>query len=79
MLKIFIDYLRNARGATAVAAYSTRARLHAPVSTPLFWEEVTPKIHADTYNINNLIQRLKQLKTDPWADFFKLKQKIGRN
>jgi len=39
--RIFIDSLRNHRGATSVAAYSTRAKASAPISTPLRWEELS--------------------------------------
>jgi bifunctional non-homologous end joining protein LigD len=67
--KIFIDYLRNGRGATAVAAYSTRARAGAPVSVPLRWEELTNKIRPDTFTVRNLRQRLKALRKDPWQNF----------
>jgi bifunctional non-homologous end joining protein LigD len=74
--KIFIDYLRNGRGATAVAAYSTRARENAPVSTPLDWSELTDAIKADHFTIDNLRQRLDFIGRDPWADFFTIKQKL---
>jgi bifunctional non-homologous end joining protein LigD len=67
--KIFIDYLRNGRGATAVAAYSTRARIGAPVSVPIRWEELTEKLRPDGFNMRNLRQRLKALRKDPWRDF----------
>ncbi len=69
--KIFVDYLRNGRGATAVAAYSTRARAGAPVSTPLAWEELTARIKPNQFTLTNLRQRLARLKSDPWADFRK--------
>lgn len=67
--KIFIDYLRNGRGATAVAAYSTRARAGAPVSVPLRWEELTDSIRPDQFNVRNLGRRLTALRKDPWRDF----------
>jgi bifunctional non-homologous end joining protein LigD len=74
--RIFIDYLRNGRGSTAVAAYSTRARPQAPVSTPLGWEELSEAIRADHFRVDNLRQRLDFLKRDPWFDFFKLRQRL---
>lgn len=74
--KIFIDYLRNGRGATSIAAYSTRSRPGAPVSTPLFWEELETGVRADTWNVRNLPERLESLPADPWADFLKERQSI---
>ncbi len=74
--KIFIDYLRNNRGATSVAAYSTRAKPGAPISTPLSWEELTSKIQSASYTIHNLLQRLNKLKNDPWENYFKTKQTL---
>lgn len=74
--KIFIDYLRNQRGATAIASYSTRRRKGAPVATPIAWQELTAKTRPDMYNIKNLPKRLEKLKKDPWADFFKVRQSI---
>jgi bifunctional non-homologous end joining protein LigD len=74
--RIFIDYLRNGRGATAVAAYSTRALPAASVSTPLAWDELSEEIRADHFRIDNLRQRLDVLKEDPWPEFFTLKQRL---
>ena len=76
--KIFIDYLRNSRGATAVAAYSTRARAGAPVSTPVAWSELGAGLRSDRYTIENLPRRLDTLKKDPWDGFFKLRQGISK-
>lgn len=75
--KIFIDYLRNGRGATAVAPYSTRASSKAPVSTPVSWEELSPAIHSDTFHVSNLPQRLAALKKDPWAGISAVRQSIS--
>nr|WP_084731289.1 DNA ligase D [Microvirga vignae] len=66
--RIFIDYLRNGRGATAVAAYSTRARSGASVSTPLAWDELSASIRPNHFTVDNLPTRLAHMKTDPWAD-----------
>jgi bifunctional non-homologous end joining protein LigD len=74
--KIFVDYLRNDRGATAVAPYSTRARPGAPVSTPIAWKELSPALRSDHFNAGNLPGRLESLKKDPWEGLFDLKQTI---
>jgi bifunctional non-homologous end joining protein LigD len=74
--KIFVDYLRNQRGATAVASYSTRARPGAPVATPLAWDELTTKLKPNQYTIENIHKRLTKSFKDPWKEFFKVKQSI---
>ncbi len=74
--KIFIDYLRNTRGATSVAAYSTRARPGAPVSAPLSWEELGPEMRSDRFTLRNLPERLAALPADPWAGYGEVRQKI---
>ncbi len=66
--KIFIDWLRNTRGATSIAAYSTRARPGAPVSTPVAWDEL-PRTRPDQYTVQTLPRRLESLKKDPWAGY----------
>ena len=66
--RILVDYLRNGRGATAVAPYSTRARAGAPVSMPLSWEELG-EVAPNYFNVANAPARLASLETDPWADF----------
>ncbi len=67
--KILIDYLRNQRGATAVAPYSTRARPGAAVSAPLSWDELGPGIGPAYFTVNNLPARLSALPSDPWQGF----------
>ncbi|MFI5013917.1 MAG: DNA ligase D [Hyphomicrobiales bacterium] len=74
--RIFLDYLRNARGATAVAAYSTRARRGAAVSTPLGWDELSDAVKADHYRVDNITRRLNVLRRDPWDGFFALRQRL---
>jgi bifunctional non-homologous end joining protein LigD len=66
--KILIDYLRNGRGATAVCAYSTRARPNAPVATPIEWKELTAKLRPDQFTIHELPKRIATTE-DPWRDF----------
>jgi bifunctional non-homologous end joining protein LigD len=77
--RIFVDYLRNGRGATAVAAFSTRARDGAPVSTPLAWDELSEALKADHFRIDNLRQRLDFLAADPWDGFFDLRQILPKS
>jgi bifunctional non-homologous end joining protein LigD len=67
--KIFIDYLRNARTATAVCAYSSRARAGAPVSVPLRWDELATDVRGDYFTIRNVPQRLRRLRKDPWNGY----------
>lgn len=67
--KILIDYLRNQRGMTAVAPYSTRARPGAAVSMPLEWDELTPGIGPAYFTVLNTATRLAAIKRDPWTDF----------
>ena len=76
--RIFIDYLRNGRGATAVAPYSTRARAGAPVATPITWTELEGGIHPDQLTVETLPRRLSSLKHDPWDGIAKLKQTLPR-
>jgi bifunctional non-homologous end joining protein LigD len=75
--RIFIDYLRNGRGATAVAAYSTRAKAEATVSAPLTWAEVENGVRSDQFTLLNLPQRLRSFDADPWGDIAAVKQKIS--
>jgi len=66
--RVFVDYLRNAYGQTAVAPYSLRARREAPVATPLDWDEaLASDMTPDRYTLKTLFNRLGQ-KDDPWAD-----------
>ncbi|MCP1364630.1 hypothetical protein BIS06_05210, partial [Halomonas sp. BBD48] len=67
--RIFIDYLRNGRGATAIASYSVRARENAPVCVPVRWDELNAALRSDRYTIENLKRRLAALREDPWAGY----------
>jgi bifunctional non-homologous end joining protein LigD len=74
--KIYIDYLRNGRGATFICPYSTRARNGAPVSVPIHWDELNYELRSDQFTIRNLSQRIARLKHDPWEGIEKTKQLI---
>ena len=74
--KIFVDYLRNSRGATAIAPYSTRAREGAPVATPLAWNELSATTKPADFNLRTVPQRLAKLKHDPWEELGSIKQSL---
>ena len=73
---IFVDYLRNGRGATSVCSYSLRARPGAAVATPLRWDELGRLKSSDAFTIKNLPQRLARLSADPWEDMQSVKQRL---
>jgi bifunctional non-homologous end joining protein LigD len=75
--KIYLDYLRNARGSTAIANYSPRARPGAPAAVPLRWDELSPAVRSDHYTVETLQRRLGALKADPWEGFFEAAVPLG--
>ena len=74
--RIFVDYLRNVRGATSIAAYSTRATTSAPVSVPLAWDELTPRVRSDQFTIASVRARLSALRADPWKRYGSVRQRL---
>jgi len=76
--KILLDYLRNNRTNTSIAAFSARARDRAPVSVPLRWAEVTASLKPATWNVLTVERRLKKLREDPWRDYWKTRQRLSK-
>lgn len=74
--KIFIDYLRNNRGASTVAAYSVRARTGLPVSVPIRHDELEGLQASAQWTLRTLPERLAKLKGDPWADYAGTRQSV---
>jgi bifunctional non-homologous end joining protein LigD len=72
--KIFLDYLRNTRGASAVVPYSPRAREGALIATPLTWQELEAGARPEHFDLRGVIHRLEQKTEDPWQGFFELSQ-----
>jgi len=77
--KIFIDYLRNARGATSIASYSLRARPGAPVATPLRWDELAHLKNASAFTLRSVPARLRSLHADPWQGFDSVEQTLDEH
>jgi bifunctional non-homologous end joining protein LigD len=75
--RIFVDYLRNAHGATAVCAYSARARVGAPVSTPVTWTELDAGLDPADFDIRSVPPRLAVLADDPWAGYEAIRKHLG--
>jgi bifunctional non-homologous end joining protein LigD len=74
--RILIDYLRNARGATAIEAYSTRARAGATVAAPIHWDELAEGVRADSFTVRNMAERMQKLGEDPWKEIGAVKQSL---
>ena len=74
--RIFIDWLRNTRGATSVASWSLRARAGAPVAMPLRWAELGKVPGPGAYDLPAALKRAKTLRKDPWDDFAKSRQTL---
>jgi bifunctional non-homologous end joining protein LigD len=77
--KILVDYLRNNRANTSVAAFSTRAHPTAPVSMPLAWDELGPRLRSDRFTVRNVERRLAKLPDDPWRDYWTMRQRLPEN
>jgi bifunctional non-homologous end joining protein LigD len=76
--KIFVDYLRNGRGATAVASYSLRARDRAPVAMPIAWSELKALQRGDAFTLKDVPARLKRRRKDPWAGIGTIRQDLSQ-
>lgn len=76
--RIFVDYLRNGRGATAVASYSLRGRPGAPVALPLAWSELSKLKRADAFTIHEVPALLRRRRKHPWADIDRITQDLSR-
>jgi bifunctional non-homologous end joining protein LigD len=73
--KIYLDYLRNERGATSVAPYSPRARVGAPVSMPLSWNELKVA-ERPVFRVSEFAEWRDRLKKDPWKKMVDVKQRL---
>ena len=74
--RIFIDWLRNARGATSVASWSLRARAGAPVAMPLRWSALAAAKGPAAYDLDSAKRRARTLREDPWGDLDALAQRL---
>jgi bifunctional non-homologous end joining protein LigD len=75
--RVFIDYLRNGRGATAIAPFSSRVHAAAPVALPVRWDELR-RLRADRLTVRSVPRRLAALARDPWEGFFEVRQSLTR-
>lgn len=75
--RIFIDYLRNDPTSTAVAPYSTRNRLGAPVATPLHWSELTSDLDPAAFSLATVPDRVRKI-GDPWAGIATMRNRLPR-
>lgn len=76
--RVFIDYLRNSRGATSVAPYSVRARSGAPVALPIAWDELSRLTRPDQFSLAVVLRRLSHTRADPWSTFERARRSISK-
>ncbi|RNF83344.1 DNA ligase D [Montanilutibacter psychrotolerans] len=76
--RIFVDYLRNGRGATSIASYSLRAREGAPVAMPLDWTQLSRLSRPDAYTLGDVPARLKRRRKDPWQGIDEILQDLSQ-
>ncbi|WP_024890422.1 DNA ligase D [Luteimonas huabeiensis] len=76
--RIFVDYLRNGRGATAVASYSLRARPGAPVAMPLAWSALSRLAAANVFTMAEVPGQLRRRRKDPWEGIDQVRQNLAR-
>jgi bifunctional non-homologous end joining protein LigD len=76
--KILVDYLRNNRTNTSVAAFSTRARPGAPVSVPIAWDELSSRLRPERHTVLSVPRRLRSLRSDPWGGYDAARRPIDR-
>jgi len=74
--RIFVDYLRNAENATAIAAYSARAKANAPVAMPIAWEQLKSDLRYAHFNVKNVPAMLRRRRNDPWAELATVRQQL---
>lgn len=74
--RVFIDWMRNQRGATAIAPYSLRARPGASLATPVSWRELAAIDGAATFTLYTIGPRLNRNGADPWTDYHQIRQSI---
>ena len=75
--RIFIDWLRNSRGATAAAPWSVRARDNAPVSVPLSWDDIAIVESASWMTVPIAMDYIAQKPSDPWAEMLTTNQRLS--
>ena len=75
--RVFIDYLRNGRGATSVASWSLRSRVGAPVAVPLAWEDLDRLERPDAFDIETAPRRIEEWGSDPWEALSTLSQDLA--
>jgi len=73
--KVFVDYLRNGRGATFIAPYSARARQGATVAMPIDWKELASAVPG-TFHVRNVPERLRKQRKDPWNGIGEVEQRL---